>query len=86
MRHFAAAKAQGDFDLVALLEKLQNRAHFDIIDMRICPRTELDRFNLDDVLLFAGLGLTLLLLILVFAKIHDLANRRFCGGRNLYQI
>jgi hypothetical protein len=36
----------------------------------------LDLFDLDDLLMLAGLGGLLLLLIFVFAEIEDLADRR----------
>ena len=86
MRHFAAPKAQGDLHLVAFAQKLQNRAHLDVIVVLVGAGAKLDLFDFDDVLLFAGLSLALLLLIFEFAEIHDLADRRFGIWRNLNQI
>src|ERR1700752_4695259 len=54
MRHFAAAEAQGDLDLVAFLEEALHGAHFDLVVMVIDHRPELDLLDLDDLLLFAG--------------------------------
>ena len=86
VRHFAATEAQGDLDLVALFQKLQDRAHLHVVIMGIGPGTELDFLDLDDVLLLARLGLALLRLVFVLAEIHDLADRRFGIGRDFDQI
>jgi hypothetical protein len=47
---------------------------------------ELDLLDLDDLLLFAGFGLFLLLLEAVLAVIQDFADRRHGVRRNLDQI
>lgn len=84
--HFAAPKAQGHLDLIALAQKLQHRPHFDVIVMLVRTRTELDFLDLNNVLLFAGFCLTLLLLILEFAKVHDLADRRLRIRRDFDKV
>jgi hypothetical protein len=84
--HFAATEAQGDFDLVALIEELQHRAHFHIIIVDISARTELDFLDLDDVLLFARFGFAFLGLVFILAEVHDFAHGRLGIGRDFDQI
>ncbi len=66
--------------------KLFNIAHFDLIIVFISLWTKLDFFQFNDFLLQLGLMLALLLSVAKFAVIHELGNRRFCGGGNFYQI
>jgi hypothetical protein len=49
-------------------------------------RPQLDLFDLDDLLLFAGFGGLLLRLIFILAEIENFANRRNRIGRDLYQV
>jgi len=49
-------------------------------------RPHLDLFDLNDFLLLFGFGFFLLLLILVFSVVKDLAYRRLCIWRNFHQI
>ena len=86
MRHFAAPKPQGDLALVAIFQKLEHRAHLDLVVMGIGVGAELDLFDLDDLLILAGVRLFLLGLVFELAKIHDLADRGHRIGRNLDQI
>ena len=86
VRHFATPEAQGHFNLVAFAQEFQHRAHLDIIVMLVRAGTKLDFLDFNDVLLFAGLSLALLLLILEFAEVHDLADRRFRIGRDFNQV
>jgi hypothetical protein len=86
MRHLASAKAERYFDLVAFIEELLNRTHFDIVVMRIDIGTELDFLDLNGLLLFARLRSLLLSLELVFPEIHDLADGDFPINRNLHEI
>jgi hypothetical protein len=46
----------------------------------------LDLLDLDDLLLLAGLGGLFLLFVFVFAKVHQLADRRHLVGRYLDDI
>jgi len=48
--------------------------------------TELDLLHLDDLLLFAGFVLLLLLLVLELAEIEQLADRRIGVRRNLDEV
>lgn len=84
--HFAPAKAQGDFDLVSFFQELHDVAHFHVIVMGVGSRAELDLFDFDCGLLFAGFGFAFLLFIFELAEIHDLADRRGCVGGNLDQV
>ncbi len=86
MRHLTAAETQGDFHLVAVLEKLEHVAHLDVIVMRVGVRAELDLFDLDDLLLLAGLGFALLLFVFELAEVHDLAHGRRRVGRDFHQV
>ncbi len=86
VRHFAAAEAQGNFDLVALFQKLEDVLHLDVIVMGVGVGPEFDLFHLDDFLLLSGFAFALLLFVLVFAKVHDLADRRVRVRRDLDQI
>lgn len=54
--------------------------------MRVDHRAELDLLDLDDLLLLAGLGGLLLLLVLVLAKIENLGDGRLGIGRNFAEI
>jgi hypothetical protein len=49
-------------------------------------RPQLDLFDLDDLLLFAGFGGLFLRLIFILAVIENFANRRDRIGRDLYQV
>ena len=86
MRHLAAAEAQGHLDLVAFLEEPRNRAHLHVVVVIVDARAHLDLFDLDDLLTLAGLGGFLLLLVLEFAIVEDLADGRLGVGRNLHEI
>ena len=84
--HFAATKAQGDLDLIAVAQKLVDVTHLDLIVAAVRVGPEFDFFDLDDLLLFAGFGLTLLRLVFELTEIHDLAHRRICVRRNLNKV
>ena len=86
VRHFTATEPQGDLDLVAVFQKLEDVAHLDVIVVGIGVGAELDLFDLDDLLLFAGLGLALLGFVFELAEIHDLAHRRVGVWRDFNQI
>ena len=69
VRHLTAAEAQGDLDLVTFAEEFKNRTHLHVIVMDIGSGAELDFLDLDDVLLLAGLGLALLVLVFELADV-----------------
>ena len=73
--HLAALKAQGNFNLVAIFQKLEHIAHFDFIVMLICVRSEFNLFDFNDLLFLARFGFFLLGFVFEFPKVHNLANR-----------
>ncbi len=86
MRHLATTETQSDFHLVAVFEKLEDIAHLDVIVVAVCVGTELDLFDLDDLLLLAGFALALLLFVFELAEIHDFAHGRRGIGRDFNQV
>jgi len=86
MRHFAAAEAQGHFDLVALVEESPHRAHLHLVIVIVDHRPEFDFLDLDDFLLFSGFGRFLLRLIFVLADIQNLADGRIGIRGDLHEI
>ena len=86
VRHLAATKTQGDLYLVAIRQKLEHVAHLDVIIAAVRIRAEFDFFDLDDLLLFAGFGFTLLRFVLKLAEIHNLANGRIGVRRDFYKV
>jgi len=86
MRHFAAAEAQGHLHLVAFVEEALHRLHLRFVIVIVDGRAHLDFFELDDLLLLARFGGLLLLLVFVFAEIHQLDDGRLRLGRNLDQV
>ena len=84
--HFATAKAQRHFYLVAVFQKFENVAHFDFIIMRIGIWSKLDLFDLNNLLLFTRFAFPLLLFIFELAEIHDLAHGRVGIWRDLNQV
>ncbi len=85
-RHLASAKEDGGFDLVPLVQEPQHVILFGIVIVVVHVNAELDLFYGDRLLMLLRLALFLLLLIKVFAVIHDAANGRLCGGRDLDQV
>ena len=59
---------------------------FGLVVVIVHVDAELHFFDGDCLLVLLGLAIFLLLLIQKFPVIHDAANRRLRGGRNLYQI
>ena len=86
MRMLATAKPHGHLDLVALLEKLDQVAHLDLVVADIRGRTKLDFLDLNLLLFFPGGLLLFLLLEDMFAVVHDAANRWFCIRDDLDEI
>jgi hypothetical protein len=52
----------------------------------ICPGSEFDFLDLNNFLFFTGFGFAFLLLVFIFAKIHNFTNGWAGVGRNLNQI
>ena len=86
VRHFAAAVAQGDLDLVAFLKEALHRPHLHVVIVIIDHRPQLDLLDLDDLLLLAGFGGFLLRGIFILPVIHNLADGRIGIRRNLNKI
>src|SRR5262249_4062186 len=82
----ATAEAQGDFDLVTVVEKALHRAHLHVVVMIIDARSHLDLFDFDDLLPLACLGGLFLLLVLEFAVVEHLGHGRTGVGGYLHQI
>ena len=79
-------KAHGHLDLVAFADEAVDRPHFDVVVVLVDVRPHLDFLDVDDLLLLARLALALLFLVLELAEVHDLADRRVRGGRDLDQV
>ena len=74
------------FKFLESAAKLEHVPHLHVIIMGVGVGPEFDLFDLNDFLLFTGFGFALLLLVLVFAVIHDLTDRRGRVGRNFDQV
>jgi len=68
------------------LKEAVHRTHLHVVVVNIDARAHLDLFDLDDLLLLAGLVLALLGLVLVLAVIEDLGDRRDGRRRDLDQV
>ena len=86
MRHLATTETQSDLHLVAIVEKLEDVAHFDVVIIGVRIGTEFDFLHLNDLLLLARLGLFFLGFVLKFPEIHDLTDRRGRIGRDFDEI
>src|SRR5205823_2558932 len=86
MRHLAAAEPKGYLDLVALIEEAPDRLHLHVVIVIVDHGAHLDLLDLDDLLLLAGFGGLLLLLIFELAVIENLAHRRLGIGRQFDEI
>jgi len=86
VRHFAAAIAQRNLDLVAFFEEPLHRAHLHIVIVIVDHRAELDLLDFDGLLPLAGFGGFLLCRILVLPVVHNFADGRADIRRDLDQI
>src|SRR5216683_1441437 len=86
MRHLAAAEEDRRLDLVAVLEEALDVLLLELVVVLVDLRPELDLFDLDHLLVLASLARALLLLVLVLPEIHDAADRRHGGRRDLDQV
>src|SRR5690625_1131517 len=86
VRHLAPAEMHGDLHLVALRQEPVHRAHLDLIVMGVDVRAHLALLDINGLLPFPGFVGTLLLLVLVFAEVHDLADGRLCGRLNFDEV
>src|SRR5574343_190449 len=86
VRHFAAPEAQGHFDLVALFQEARHVPELDLVIVFVGAWAQLDFFYLHLLLLQLGFVSPLLFLILELAVVHDPADWRLSGRRDLNQI
>ena len=76
MGHFSSPESDGDFELVATLQKLPSVFEFDFIIVDICLGSKFDLFDIDDALFFTGLGIFFLLFIHQATVVAQLTNGR----------
>ena len=86
VRHFTATETQRDFHFVAVFQKLENIAHFDIIVVVIRVWTELNFFDLNNLLFFTGLSFFFLSLVFELTVVHNFANRWAGIWRNFNKV
>jgi hypothetical protein len=84
--HFATAEEDGQLDLVSGIEELRGLATFGFEVMVIDLGPDTDFFQLDDVLMAAGLAFFATLLVPKLAVVHEPADGWHRVGRHLDQI
>lgn len=84
--HFAAAEADGDLDPVALLQELAGALHFGVEVVGVDAGGHANLFDLYNALVFTVFLVLLHLIEAEFAVVHDLADGRIGGRRDLDQI
>ena len=84
--HLAAAESQAGLDLVAVNEEAHGLVFLGLVVVLIHGDGELDLFDDNDLLLFAGSAFALFLLVEKTAVVLDAANGRDGGGRYFDQI
>jgi hypothetical protein len=84
--HLAATEAEAGLDLVAIDQEPDGLVLFGLVVVLVDGDGELDLFDDDNLLLFAGGALTLFLLVEVAAVVLDAADGRNGVGRDLDQI
>ena len=85
-RHFASAKEDGRFDLIAFIEEAQHVILFGFVVVIVHVDTKLHFFDRNGLLLFLGFALALFVLVQEFPIIHDAANRRLRGWGDFHQV
>ena len=86
VHHFTAAKADRDLGPIPGLQEAAQIAQLDLVVALVRAWAKFDLLDLN-LFLTTALGLTLLALVeLVFAEVHDPANRRFRGRHDLDQV
>jgi len=84
--HLASAKTQGNFRLIAFLQKLDQVTQLDLVIAFVRAWTKFYFLDLYLLLLELGIMRAFGFLILEFAKIHQAANWRLRHRRNFYQV
>ena len=86
VRHLAAAEEDRRLHLVAVLEEALDVLLLELVVVLVDLRPELDFLDLDHLLVLLRLARPLLLLVLILAVVHDPADRRHGGGRDLHEV
>src|SRR5690349_13035261 len=86
VRHFAAAKPDRGFDLIAFLEPLARMLHAILVVVIVRSRPKLHFLDRDRYLLLLGFVCLLLRFVLVFSEIDDATNRRIGVGSDLDEV
>ncbi len=84
--HFAAAEKNRGLYFVSAIQKAQHMILFGLVIVVVHVDAELDLFYGNRLLMLLGFALFLFLLVEIFPVIHDAANGRLRGGRNLNQV
>src|SRR5690606_12419468 len=84
--HLAAAEADVDLDLVALLQEAAHVAQLDLVVAFVGDRAELEFLDLDLLRLLLRLVGLFLLFEAELAEVHDLADRRIGVGLDLDEV
>ncbi len=86
MHHLAPAKEHGKLHFMSFVQKLSGSIDLDISIMIVNFRTQANLFERDNMLLFLAEFCFSLLLVQVFAIVHNPADRRLGIRRNLDKI
>ncbi len=86
MSHFSSAEANGNLNLVAVAEEFDGIAKLGVEIVGINVKGKPYFLDLDYFLVLFCFFFALCLFKAVFAVIHNAANMRRCGGRDLYEI
>ena len=84
--HFAAAEPDGDFYLVAVLQKALGVTHFCVKIVGVDVERQTNLLDFHNALILTGFLLTLCLLETELAVVDDFANRRLRRRCNFYQV
>src|SRR5580765_1682008 len=85
-RHFTTAEEDGRLDLVAFIQKTQHVILFGFVVVVVHINAELHFLDYDLLLMLLGLALLFFLLVQEFPVVHDAADGRLRGGRDLNQV
>ena len=85
-RHFASAKEDGRFDLIAFIEETEHVILFRFVVVIVDVDTKLHFFDRNGLLFFLGFAFALFVLVQEFPVVHDAANRRLRGRGNFHQV
>ena len=86
MSHFSSAEAHGNLNLVAVAEEFNSVAKLGVEIVGINVKGKPYFLDLDCLLIFLCFFFALCLLKAIFAVVHNAANVRGGGGRDLYEI